>query len=85
MYAAKNTLRGESVFRPPQAGKTRGSERIPIAPKGLCPFGASLSKLGSLPVRRLDRVEAGIAERAAFEGVDTGDRAAAGAADLVFQ
>ena len=45
----------------------------------------SSPKLGSLPVRRLDRVEAGIAERTAFEGVDTGDRAAAGAAYLVFQ
>ena len=30
MYVAKNTLRGESVFCPPWAGKKRGSERSPL-------------------------------------------------------
>lgn len=30
VYVAKNTLRGESVFCPLTAGKTRGSERDPI-------------------------------------------------------
>ena len=34
VYAAKYTLRGESVFCPLQEGKTRGSERIFFIPKG---------------------------------------------------
>ncbi len=43
VYVAKNTLRGESVFCPPAAGKTRGSERNSLTCKGLRPLQVNYS------------------------------------------
>ena len=47
VYVAKNTLRVESVFCPPAAGKIRGSERNPVVKKGHRPFLTNITGSGS--------------------------------------
>ena len=47
VYVAKNTLRVESVFCPPAAGKIRGSEQNPVVKKGHRPFLTNITGSGS--------------------------------------
>ena len=47
VYVAKNTLRVESVFCPPAAGKIRGSERNLVVKKGHRPFLTNITGSGS--------------------------------------